>query len=170
MLLNKYIPKFQFNEVHKTVVNATAYEAYSTTMDLDLSKSKIIEILFRLRGLPFNGNKLTQINSDMRFTLIEEIQYSEFLYGFWFSTKTEWVADLNEFIKNSQKYNAKAGWSFRFSQRTDGTTEIITETRVLCLNKTTKFLFSIYWFFIKPFSGFIRIEMLRLIKIKLPNF
>ena len=170
MLLNKYIPEFQFNEVHKTVVNATAYDAYSTTMDLDLSKSKVIEILFRLRGLPFNGNKFTKINSDMRFTLIEEFQYSEFLYGFWFSTKTEWVADLNEFIKNSQKYNAKVGWSFCFNQRTDGTTEIITETRVLCLNKTTKFLFSIYWFFIKPFSGFIRIEMLRLIKIKLPNF
>lgn len=167
MLLNKYIPEFQFNEVHKTVVNATAYDAYVTTMDLDLSKSKAIEILFRLRCLPFNGHRFTKINSDMRFTLIEEIQYSEFLYGFWFSTNTEWVTDLNEFIQNNQKYNAKVGWSFYFNQRTDDTTEIITETRVLCLNKTTKFLFSIYWFFIKPFSGFIRIEMLRLIKNKL---
>jgi len=169
MLINKYIPEFQFNEVHKTVVNATAYDAYRTTMELDLSKSKVTEILFRLRGLPFNNNTFTTINRDMRFTLLEELTYSEFIYGFWFSTKTEWVVDVNEFIDYSTKYNAKVGWSFCFNERTDGTTEIITETRVLCLNKTTKFVFSIYWFFIKPFSGLIRLEMLRLIKNKLKN-
>ena len=164
MLLNKYIPEFQFNEIHKTVVNATASEAYKTTMELDLSKSRVIEILFKLRGLPFNSNEFAEINRNMRFTLLEEIPYSEFLYGFWFSTKTEWVVDLNEFINDSTKYNAKVGWSFCFNQRTDGTTEIITETRVLCLNKISKFVFTIYWFFIRPFSGLIRLEMLRLLK------
>ena len=169
MLLDKYIPEYQFNKIHKTIVNGSAKQAYNSTMDLDLSKSKLIKILFKLRGLPFNAHKFSKINSDMRFTLVEQRQYSEFLYGFWFSKKVEWVTDLNEFSKNSQKYNAKVGWSFFFNERTDGTTEIITETRVLCLNKSTKLLFSIYWFFIKPFSGFVRIEMLRLIKYKLTN-
>lgn len=169
MLINKYIPEFQFNEVHKTVVNATAFNAYRTTMELDLSKSKTIEILFRVRGLLLNNKRFTTINSDMRFTILEEIPYSEFLYGFWFSTKTEWVGELNEFIKNRTKFNAKVGWSFCFSERTDSTTEISTETRVLCFNKATKFAFSIYWFFIRPFSGLIRLEMLRLIKNKLAN-
>lgn len=169
MLINKYTSEFQFKEVHKTFVNTTAYDAYRTTMELDLSKSKVTETLFRLRGLPFNNNTFTTINSDMRFTLLEEIPCSKFLYGFWFSTKTEWVADLNEFIKNSTKYNAKVGWSFYFDERTDGRTEITTETRVLCLNKTTKFVFSIYWSFIRPFSGLIRLEILRLINKKLTN-
>lgn len=164
MLLNKYIPEFQFNEVHKTVVNATASEAYKATMQLDLSKSRVIGILYKMRGLPFNSNEFAEVNRDMHFTLLEECQYSEFLYAFWFSTKTEEVVDLNEFINSDTKYNAKVGWSFSFNQRIDNTTEIITETRVLCLNKTTKILFSIYWFFIRPFSGLIRLEMLRLIK------
>ncbi|MEQ8945961.1 MAG: hypothetical protein RIC90_00725 [Balneola sp.] len=167
MLINKYIPDYQFNEIHKTNVHASASEAYNATKELDLSKSRIIEVLFRLRGLPFHNKKLAEVNNDMKFTLLEEIPHSEFLYGFWFSTKTEWVTDLNEFKKNSLKYNAKVGWSFCFNTTPEGTTDIITETRVLCLNKKSKFIFSIYWFFIRPFSGIIRIEMLRLIKNKL---
>jgi len=74
------------------------------------------------------------------------------------------IDDKNKYEKNSLKYNAKVGWSFSFNERPDDTTEIITETRVLCLNTKTKFLFCIYWFFVKPYSGLIRIEMLRLIK------
>lgn len=167
MLLNKYIPDFQFNELHKSNVDATASEAYDSAMELDLSKSRIIEVLFRLRGLPFYKKKLAGINNDMKFTLLEEIPPSEFLYGFWYSTKTEWVTDLDEFKKNSLKYNAKVGRSFCFNETTEGITEIITETRVLCLNKKAKFIFSIYWFFVRPFSSLIRIEMLNLIKNKL---
>lgn len=64
MLLNNYILKIQFNKIHKTVIN-TPFDVYNTTMDLDLSKSKVIEVLFRLRGLPLNSYKLSKINSDM---------------------------------------------------------------------------------------------------------
>lgn len=164
MLLNKYIPNFQFNEIHKAIVCANIEDAYRSTMELDLSKSKIIKILFGLRGLPLSKRTFSEVNNDMKFTLVEEKPHSEFLYGFWFSNKTEWVTDLNEFEKDNLKYNAKVGWSFYFNERSDGTTEVTTETRVLCLNDKSKFIFSIYWFFIKPFSGLIRIEMLNLIK------
>lgn len=167
MLINKYIPNFQFNEIHKTVVSANSHDAYRSTMELDLAKSKIIKILFGLRGLPFSKRTFSEVNNDMKFTLVEENPHSEFLYGFWFSNKTEWVTDLNEFKEDNIKYNAKVGWSFCYKGRPDGKTEIITETRVLCLNDKSKFIFSIYWFFIKPFSGLIRIEMLKLIKKKL---
>jgi len=167
MLISKYLPKFQFSEIHRTIVKANSKDSYYATMDLDLSDSKIIAILFRLRGLPFYNKKLHEITKDMRFTLLEEIRYSEFLYAFWFTNKTVWINDKKEFENNNLKYNAKVGWSFRFNEKPDNTTEIITETRVLCLNKKTKFLFSVYWFFIKPFSGLIRLEMLRLIKNKL---
>lgn len=169
MLLNKYLPHFQFNEIHSTIVKGSSIDSYNATMELDLFDSKIITILFRLRCLPFANKKLSEVTKDMRFTLLEEIQYSEFLYAFWFTTKTEWIEDKNEFEKNSLKYNAKVGWSFRFNEKPDDTTEIITETRVLCLNTKTKFLFSVYWFFIRPFSGLIRLKMLSLIKKKLNN-
>jgi len=169
MLLNKYLPQFQFNEIHSTIVKGNSVDSYNATKELDLSDSKIITLLFKLRGLPLGKRKLAAVTKDMRFTLLEENPYSEFLYAFWYTTKTEWIDDKKEFEKNNLKYNAKVGWSFRFNEKPDGTTEIITETRVLCLNRKTRYLFSVYWFFVKPFSGLIRLEMLRLIKAKLNN-
>ncbi len=167
MLLDKYMPEFQYNEIHKTLVHASTREAFLATKNIQLSKSTLIAILFTLRGLPIHSPTLQDTNHAMRFTLLDEIHYSEFLYGFWFSTKTEWVAHINEFVRPNPNYNAKAVWSFCFNQKADGTTEIQTETRVFCQNKTSLVLFSIYWFFIKPFSGLVRTEILKLVKNEL---
>ena len=54
--------------------------------------------------------------------------------------------------------------NFLMSEIGPGQTEVSTETRVQCLGKTMKRRFSIYWFFIRPFSGLIRREMLRILK------
>ncbi|MBK6266079.1 hypothetical protein JKA74_13630 [Marivirga sp. S37H4] len=167
MVLEKYLPEYQFNEVHKIVVEGSTEDCYKASMNLDLSKSGIIAFLFRLRGLPFSNTHLAALTKDMRFTLLEEIQYTEFLYAFWFKSQPEWITDKEEFMRGSSCYNAKVGWSFNFVEKGNGKTEIITETRVFCLNRKTKLLFSIYWFFIRPFSGLIRIQMLRLIKKEL---
>jgi len=167
VLLDKYLPQFQFSEIHRAIVNGNPVKSYKAAMEVDLSDSKIITILFKLRFLPFTNTKLSELTKDMRFTLLEENRYSEFLYAFWFTTKTEWIDDKGEFEKNNLKYNAKVGWSFRFIVRPNSITEIVTETRVLCLNTKTRLFFSVYWFFIKPFSGLIRVEMLRLIKKEL---
>ncbi len=81
MLLNKYLPHFQFNEIHSTIVKGSSIDSYNAAMEMDLSDSKIITILFKLRSLPFTNTKLAEVTKDMRFTLLEEIQYSEFLYA-----------------------------------------------------------------------------------------
>ena len=165
LLINKYLSEFHFNEIHKIKVNAKIGDCYQTSMILDLNKSGIISFLFRLRGLPFKRTRLNEITEDMRFTLLEENKPIEFLYSFWFKRRTEWITENEIFLKNTNAfYNAKVGWSFVFIQTPNGATEIITETRIFCLNKKTKLIFRIYWFFIKPFSGWIRLEMLRLIK------
>ena len=169
-LINKYLSTFQFNEIHTIKVNSTLEECYKAAMTLDLGKSKIIRFLFQLRGLPFRRTQLNEITEDMRFTLLEENQHNEFLYAFWFTCKTEWISKKEVFLKNSNKlYNAKVGWSFLFTEEEQGVIDITTETRVFCLNKKAKIIFAIYWFFVKPFSEWIRIEMLRLIKINIEN-
>lgn len=169
-LINKYLFDYQFNEIHTIRVNSTLEECYNATMNLDLGRSKIIRFLFKLRGLPFKRTQLNEITVDMRFTLLEENQHNEFLYAFWFKHKTEWITKKEVFLKNSNKhYNAKVGWSFLFTEREHGIIDITTETRVFCLNEKAKIFFAIYWFFVKPFSKWIRIEMLRLIKINIEN-
>jgi hypothetical protein len=39
-----------------------------------------------------------------------------------------------------------------------------TETRIQCLDKNALKKFSWYWFFIRPFSGMIRLQILKSIK------
>jgi len=75
MLIDKHIPNFQFSEIHYVNINTNAEKVYHSTMALNLSKSKVIEIFFKLRDLPFHDKGLSQINKDMKFTLLEEIPY-----------------------------------------------------------------------------------------------
>ena len=59
----------------------------------------------------------------------------------------------------------KAVWNF--SLREEGPrTRLTTETRVRCLDESSRVRFGFYWMLIRPFSGLIRMEMLRLIKLQ----
>ena len=56
---------------------------------------------------------MNEIIEDMRFTMLKENKSNEFLYGFWFKHKTEWITENEIFLENSNTfYNAKVGWSF----------------------------------------------------------
>ena len=58
----------------------------------------------------------------------------------------------------------KLAWNFYIKRNADDTVTLSTETRILCLGQQAKSSFSIYWAVIRPFSGWIRLEMLKLIK------
>ncbi|OLC35432.1 MAG: hypothetical protein AUH81_10350 [Candidatus Rokubacteria bacterium 13_1_40CM_4_69_5] len=59
---------------------------------------------------------------------------------------------------------AKAAWNFAVGRRSDGATELRTETRVLCADVATRRRFRAYWTLIGPFSGLIRREMLAAVR------
>ena len=48
----------------------------------------------------------------------------------------------------------------------NSTTELETITRIQCTDESSRKKFSRYWFFIKPFSGIIRKEILKAVKAK----
>lgn len=54
-------------------------------------------------------------------------------------------------------------WNFSFKP-IGNETLVSTETRILCLDEASKKKFKRYWFFIKPFSGFIQKEILKLLE------
>lgn len=163
-LIDQYLPEYNYHEIHQVQVNGRCEDVYHTAMHLDLSQSKIIKYLFLLRGLPFSQSRLSEITRDMKFTLMEENHFTEFIYGFWVKSEVEWVDDKNEFIHGGSAYRGKAVWNFRFVKTGENSCKVITETRVKCQTKKAKFFFSIYWFFVKPFSGLIRKKMLQLIQ------
>jgi len=165
-LMDKYLSKYDFHEVHFLDIQGTdLITCYESAMNLDLSKSRISKLLFTLRGLPTKDLSLAGFTRVMKFTLLEQRRPEEFIYGFWLYKQVEWIDDKEAFASTAPaEANAKVVWHFSFQQINADVVRARTETRVRCLNRRTKFWFSIYWFFIKPFSGLIMREMLRLIK------
>lgn len=149
-LIDKYLPEYAYNEYHQRIINASAEKCFLAAKNLDIRKSFMSTTLMKLRGLPTEDLRLQGFLKNMCFNYLEDDPFKEFV------------------IDASQK-SIKMIWNFYFKEIGKNKTLASTETRILCLTKRSKFLFSIYWFFIKPFSGIIRIEMLRLIKKKAEN-
>jgi len=50
-LIDKYLPEYTFKEFHEIVIDGPIKETYKIAQNFDLSKSKLITILFKIRGL-----------------------------------------------------------------------------------------------------------------------
>ncbi len=156
--------QYTFNEYHETVVNCPIQNVYHIAKDVDLSKSKIIKFLFKIRGLPTKRLNLQNFISDIDFTNLEENFPYEFLIGFWARVKISKISNYEDFINNSISPWIKVVWNFQLEEMEENTTKVSTETRVLCVAPITKFTFGLYWSMIKPFSGLTRKKMLKIIK------
>lgn len=131
------------------MVNAPAVKCFNAAKNLDMSRSFITKSLMKLRGLPTKDLTLQGFIKNICFTYLEERPYQEF-------------------VIDASRRSLKIIWNFKFEQL-DNKTLVSTETRILCLTKRSKILFSLYWFFVRPFSGIIRIEMLKLIRRSAEN-
>jgi hypothetical protein len=163
-LIDKYLPKYSFNEYHETIINSSAEKVYETAMDFDLSKSNLIKWLLKIRGLPTKRMHLQDFISDIGFTNIEENIPIENLIGFWARYKIEPIMSPDDFINNTIAPRVKVAWNFYLEELTSNKVKLSTETRVLCVTPSAKVTFGLYWFIIKPFSGVIRNKMLKIIK------
>jgi hypothetical protein len=68
--------------------------------------------------------------------------------------------DLEDFHAFSQPGWAKAAMALRIEPRDDGSSTLVTETRVLCIDERSRRRFAPYWAFIRVFSGWIRRDLL----------
>ncbi len=168
-LIEKYLPEYTFKEYHEIVVNSSIENVYEIAKDFDLSKSKMIKCLFKIRGLPTRRLNLQHFINDIGFTSLEQIYTNEILIGFWSRFKIVKIQNHEDFVHNSISPWIKVVWNFQFEKIEENKTKVSTETRVLCVTKITKFTFGFYWLIIKPFSGLIRIQMLKIIKNESEN-
>lgn len=163
-LIDKYLPEYTFSEYHSTEVNSPVEMVYACAKNFDMSKSKLIKLLFTIRGLPTQRMNLQGFLADMKFTALEERVPQEYLAGFWLKKKIEPIPDYEAFISNSISARIKVVWNFQCEEQSADNTQLSTETRILCVNPKTKFSFGLYWLVIRPFSGMIRKKMLQIIK------
>lgn len=170
MLQEKYMPEFHFVEKHSVNIAASPEKIYDCLQNFDFSHSSIIRFLMKLRGMPSSADRLEGLRK-MGFILLETKQNEELILGlagqFWKANGNIQHLPKEEFVKFNDPYFARATWNFLIQPRDQHTT-LETETRILCgdhvLNK-----FKWYWGIIRPFSGIIRMEMLKGIRRKVAN-
>jgi hypothetical protein len=171
MLIDEFLPVYDFSERHETKVRASAAKVYAAVNTTDFNESWIIWSLLTLRGLGFgrSSEKLTLRDAFDDFVVLGEKPDEEILLGlagkFWLPTGNLQKIDAGNFKEFKEKGFAKAAWNFSLAE-SGGETLLKTETRIQCLDEESRQYFALYWTVVKPFSGLIRTEMLRLIKEK----
>ena len=184
MLIDDFLYTYDATEQHHLDIQARVENVYAAVRELDVSPSKLVRALFRLRGLPalFSSrhkrgdglglNMQGLLNSG--FVLLGETPPHEIALGligkFWTTSGCIQKLDAAGFQNFSTPGFAKAVWNFSLESRTAGVTRLRTETRILCLDAASRRRFRFYWLFIRPFSGLVRMEALRAIKRQAENF
>jgi len=168
MLIDDFLAEYDFEETHSIAIQADAATVYEAAQNANFGESWIVRLLLTLRGMSADGLSLRNLGYS-KFRILGEQPAKELLIGlagrFW----TPWgdLQDVNaENFKAFDKIGyAKAVWNFSLDPDGDKT-RLTTETRIKCLGDDTKRSFGRYWMFIQPFSGLIRMEMLKTIKRK----
>jgi hypothetical protein len=132
--------------------------------------------LFRLRELPFRLRNRDFRSPGFGYTFADLLQLGfmdlgqdpprEFVIGlagrFWGLNPD--IVDLtaDRFAGFRREGHAKVATNFLVTRRGSGFCLLSTETRILCLGPKALSSFRRYWTLIRPFSGLIRREWLRL--------
>lgn len=169
MLHEKYLPEYHFHEVHATTIKKPPQLIFPLLVTLDFSHSWLIRVLFWLRGMPRDMMNLRGL-SDNRFLELERIPDREIIIGligqFYRPDGNLQPFEPSGFIAFQQEGFLKATWNFKLIPLDDHHTKLETETRIFCMGDPVRKKFRLYWFFIRPFSGLIRLEVLRILRKK----
>ena len=177
MLIDEFLPEYDFDEKHEIDVRAPIEKVYAALNAFDPNDSAILRWLFWLRGLTSKDNRGAEPKSlaeramtKLDFTLLGEKRNEEILLGlvgkFWALSGDLQKVKAEEFFAFGKEGYAKAVWNFTLSEAGEKKTRLKTETRIQCLGAASQESFRFYWRVIKPFSGWTRLEMLRLVKEK----
>ncbi len=166
MQLDKYLPTFHVRSRHKRDVSASPERTYHAARNADFGRSRVIATLFKLRGLPAKALTMDGIQT-IGFGLLQEQPPNELVLGVIANFK-RLDGEMHSVSPDDYPTFAKpghivVGWNFLVVPDDKGTCTLRTETRIRCTSRYSRVVFAIYWFFIGPFSGWIRRRMLALI-------
>lgn len=158
------MPAYDVESWHAIAVRAPASVVYEAARTLDLSSSRIARSLFRVRGLPPSALSADGL-ARLRFKPLIEDPPHGFALGivgeFWKPSGRLLDFDPAAFTNLQPRGCAKAIWSFDVSALSPSESRLRTVTRVACPDPASRRRFLLYWRAIRPFSGLIRREALR---------
>lgn len=176
MLLDQLLPTYDVVKRHALAVPAGPARVFSAAEAYDLRDSRVTRLLMRLRGygprMRPSGARGPLSETLIRFGFVSlgKIPGREMAFGlvgkFWRKDGGLLALGAEEFVRFEEPGYAKAIWNILVEERDTGRSLLSTETRVLCLGQEARRPFLRYWRWIEPFSGLIRISLLRGVRRK----
>lgn len=163
--LDRILPQFHFTERHWTTVRAPPVKVFDAIEAVDLADSTIAKTLMAIWRIParaFLRNLTNRPMSTADFILLHRAPPHDLVRGL--------VSGVARRTWSSDEYLSYVGpgfklaWGFSVRVIGNGVCRVDTETRVLCCDSKTKRWFTMYWLIIRPWSGLIRRDLLRLIR------
>ena len=191
MILDDLMPRYDVVERHRITVRAPVDVTFAAIREADLAGGLIPRVLLGLRSIPAallavarspreaaselkarreartHGVRLADFER-AGFRVVAERVPEELVIGllgqFW-TPRGGLCADVTaaDFAAPVPAGKALAGWNFTVTRNADGSSELRTETRVLCA-PDARWKFRSYWLVVRPGSGLIRHAMLRAIR------
>jgi hypothetical protein len=164
--LDDFLPAYEFSERHSLAIDAPATridEALRTVSIADIPVARALWWIRRL-GRPYGDSTRPFIGGELPGVVLDDVPEEGVVLGltgqFWRVLGSERdrarPTSADEFIAYARPDTCKAVIDFRV-----GTASLSTETRVHVADPAARRKFRWYWFVIRPFSGLIRILLLR---------
>lgn len=181
MLIDSYLPQFQFRERHRIAIAAPPERILRAALDHDPLSDRIVRAMIALREVPMRliavvgggGAEAVRPPFGMaNFTRLAVDEGREAVLGlagrFWQAGYGQApLRDGRDFEAFAAPGSAKLALNFAVTPRPDGRWELSTETRVFCLDAAARRRFTPYWYLIRPVSGLIRRRMLAAVRREL---
>lgn len=178
MLIDQFLPRYDFNEVHSIDIDASAEVVYDTLFSADLGSPLIVRVLMGVRSLPTilrtgaiprDRKPLTLADVGRAgFTLLAKDPSREVALGiegrFWKLKPDLCATDAAAFAAPVPSGVARAIWNFSIESLGANKSRLSTETRILCGDSKSRRRFGLYWTLIQPGSAVIRWAILNAIK------
>lgn len=166
--LEHLAPNYDVRESHVVTVKAGADLSYQAVLGVDLVRSRVIRILFRVRGLPMKGPLTLRDMTRLGFVVLDEDPGTEIVLGligrFWLARGGLRRVEASDFVEFSEPGYIKAAMNFLVESAGPNRSTVATETRVVATDSDSLRTFRRYWVIVAPFSGLIRRRVLSLIR------
>lgn len=164
--LDRYLPPETTVSTHRRAIAATPERVWAGLRTLDLRGSPLMRLLLTLRGL--KGARTLEDFEAMGFRILTERPPEQIVLGligsFWTPRGDLIDFSAEEFTTFDSPGYAKAVWGFELVALGQDRTLVTTQTRMHGTDPASSRAFRRYWRLVGPFSGLIRMEMLRLLR------
>jgi hypothetical protein len=184
VLLDIFLPAYEFREFHETRVNAPAERIYEAVLGVTAGEIRLFQTLTWLRSpkLPLGrpqpasilnapaDRPILDVATSWEFRKLVEAPGIEIVVGMAVIRPrgTPPISAPAEFLTSEPGY-ALAAMNFRIEEEKEGGCRLTTETRVHATDTFSRRRFAAYWRLIYPGSSYIRYEWLRAIRKRAEN-